>query len=157
MKVVKITKIKACLFLIILFSSCVNNSESRIKKVVNDSYLHRNQISSNRLVGKHFMFYEITGCEFKGELKSVMIYRELDCSTCVKNCYSKLQSRAAYENIAIIKLGIINKKDTSLFANYFEEIYCDEREVILNTYDCFPTPVVFSIENQTIKKCYFCY
>lgn len=153
---IKITKISTLIFLLVLFSFCKNNTELKIRKEISDSYMRRNQIFSNRLKDKYFMFYKITGCEFKNELKSVMIYRENDCSTCVKNCYETLESSASYKNIAIIKIGVINKKDSLSFVN-IEEIFCDESGAILNTYDYFPTPVVFEIENQRIKKSLFCY
>jgi|SRR6056297_2388695 len=152
-KIIKIFSI--CLTLIVL-SFCKDSSKSKIERKVEKTYVDKNDYFAKYLTGKYFIIDNIIGCETKNQIKSVMLYREIDCSSCIERCHLELDSRSYYEELAIIKLGYLNKKDSILFRN-FREIFSDESDYVYNTYGFFPTPIVLDIRNQKIIKCHFCY
>lgn len=158
MKTIKLlTNVSLLLFLILLFPFCKNdNSNIKQTEAIKNSYMSRNLEFSNRLKDKNFILEELTGCSLNYELKFIMIYRKIDCSTCIKSCRDELVSKENFHNIAILKLGFSEMEDSLSFID-FEEIFYDESENILDAYGYFPTPVIFEIENDKIKGCHFCY
>lgn len=145
------------LFSTLLLQFCKSDENLRNKKrAIEESYIQRNLEFSERLIGKRFALEELNACSTNNELKFIMIYRNLDCSTCLENCRDELVSKGNISNIAVLKLGFSEKEDSSLFLG-FGEVLFDECDNILNAYGYFPTPSIFKIENDKIVDCHFYY